>query len=173
MDTGTQQLYQCLLATLDPSAETRRAAEAALEAGARQPGFGTTLLQIVLLRDAPGGVRQLAAVVLKKYVKEHWTFESPHFREPPVEDGEKAAIRELLPSGLSDPDSKLRTAVAMAVAGIAKWDCPQQWPNLLPGLVHAIAAKKDANLGGWVGLGGRWDMRPSWSFRQGNGTPGS
>ena len=142
------QLYQCLLATLDPNPATRNVAEAALEAGAKQPGFGATLVQIVLLQaraalaaagtalprcclrpaparnmprtrppaqplaqltlllavgvrcplqEAPYGLRQLAAVVLKKHVKEHWTFESPHFREPPVEEGEKATIRELLP----------------------------------------------------------------------------
>lgn len=48
-------------------------------------------------QEAPYGLRQLAAVVLKKHVKEHWTFESPHFREPPVDEGEKAQIRELLP----------------------------------------------------------------------------
>jgi hypothetical protein len=147
MDTGTQQLYGCLLAALDPNPDTRKAAEAALGAGARQPGFGITLLNIMLLQEVPYGLRQLAAVVLKKHVKEHWTFESPHFREPPVEDGEKAQIREMLPAGLSDSNSKLRTATAMAIAGIAKWDCPQQWPNLLPGLVHSITAKKDINLG--------------------------
>lgn len=104
------------------------------------------MLTIVLQQDCPYGVRQLAAVVLKKHIREHWTFESPHFREPPVEDGEKSRIRELLPNGLNDSNSKLRTAVAMAIAGIAKWDCPQAWPALLPGLLHAITEKRDVNL---------------------------
>jgi hypothetical protein len=72
-----------------------------------------------------------------------------HGREPPIEDPEKATIREALPAALSDPNTKIRTAVAMAVAGIAAWDCPQAWPALLPGLVGAIAARQDANLGGW------------------------
>lgn len=44
------QLYQCLLATLDPNPAARKAAEAALEAGAKQPGFGATLVQITLLQ---------------------------------------------------------------------------------------------------------------------------
>lgn len=136
-----------LLAALDPNPATRQAAEAALEAGSKQAGFGATLLKLVLLPEVPYGLRQLAAVVLKKHVREHWTFESPHFREPPVDEGEKAQIREMLPTGLSDSNSKLRTAVAMAIAAIAKWDCPQHWPNLLPGLVNAITARKDMNLG--------------------------
>jgi hypothetical protein len=37
-------------------------------------------MQVVLAQQADAGLRQLAAVVLKKHVKEHWTFESPHFR---------------------------------------------------------------------------------------------
>lgn len=46
---------------------------------------------------------------------------------------------------------QVRTAVAMAVASIAKWDCPQQWPALIPGLVQAITAKKNVNMGASMG----------------------
>ncbi len=105
----------------------------------------------------PLGLRQLAATVLKKLVREHWTAEAPHFRGPQVGAQEKEAIREALPSGLGDDSSKVRTAVAMAVAAIARWDCPQQWPGLIPGLVQAITAKKNANMGGWAGGRACWD----------------
>lgn len=101
----------------------------------------------------PFGLRQLAATVLKKLVREHWTGESPHYKGPQVGAEEKEAIREALPTGLGDESSKVRTAVAMAVAAIARWDCPQQWPGLIPGLVQAITAKKNANMGGLAGRG--------------------
>ena len=44
MASGGEQLTACLLETLDPDAETRRAAEAALEAGFRQPGFASAFV---------------------------------------------------------------------------------------------------------------------------------
>jgi len=69
----------------------------------------------------PLGLRQLAAVVLKNHIKQHWTPEAKHFREPVVGDGEKGAIRAALLPGLGDPSSKIRTAVGMAVAAIGKW----------------------------------------------------
>lgn len=97
--------------------------------------------------EVPGGLRQLAATVLKKLVREHWTAEAPQYRGPAVGEEEKAAMREALPGGLGDESSKIRTAVAMAVAAIARWDCPQAWPGLIPGLVQAITAKKNAHLG--------------------------
>lgn len=49
-------------------------------------------------------------------------------------------MRQTLPAGLGDPDSKIRTAVAMAVATVARTDVPEEWPSLLPDLVGAIAS---------------------------------
>eukprot|EP00887_Chlorella_sp_A99_P007628 scaffold20.g7628.t1 len=146
MDAATAHLLQILQATLQPDATTRQAAEAALEAGTRQPGFASALLNVVLASELPSGLRQLAAVVLKKTVREHWTFEAPSFREPPLGEEEKVRVREALPAGLADGDSKLRTAVAMAIAGIAKWDVPQAWPELMPRLLGSIVKQKDINL---------------------------
>jgi hypothetical protein len=140
------QLAACLAATLDPNADTRRAAEAALEAGGAQPGFAVALATVALAPAADVGVRQLAAVVLKKCIKEHWTPEGPKFRDPEIGEEEKARVRALLPAGLADPSSKINTAVAMAVAEVARWDCPQAWPELLPGLVAAITDQGDAHL---------------------------
>lgn len=141
-----------------PDATTRQQGEAALEAAAAAPGFGAALVAVLLSGpgtrpggDVPFGLRQLAATVLKKLVREHWTAESPHYKGPQVGAEEKEAIREALPTGLGDESSKVRTAVAMAVAAIARWDCPQQWPGLIPGLVQAITAKKNANMGEGVG----------------------
>ncbi len=142
-------LLSLLDASLSPDAGTRQAAEAALDQAAAAPGFGLALVAVLLAAggEVPLGLRQLAATVLKKLVREHWTEESPHYKGPPVAAEEKEAIKEQLPAGLGDESSKVRTAVAMAVAGIAKWDCPQAWPGLIPGLVQAITAKKNANLG--------------------------
>ncbi|KAK9806782.1 hypothetical protein WJX72_002643 [[Myrmecia] bisecta] len=134
------------MAVLDPDPQARHAGEAKLQDASSQSGFGLALVNVTLRQEVPYGLRQLAAVVLKKFVKEHWTPESKHFKEPLVSDPEKDAIRNMLPSGLADPMGKIRTAVGMAVAGIAKWDVPGAWPSLLGDLIRAIGERKDANL---------------------------
>ena len=86
-------------------------------------------------------------MLVKRHVKEHWAMESKHFKEPVVCDSEKTAIREQLPQGLADPLPKLRTAVSMAIAGIAKWDLPDAWPGLFEVVVGAITSKASQQSG--------------------------
>ena len=106
--------------------------------GGTQPGFGLGLARVALgAAEDDVGTRQLAAVVLKKYVKEHWQGEGRFF-PPQTSDEEKAAVRELLPAGLADPTPKIRTAIAMAVASVAAWDWPHQWPTLTTVLIGAV-----------------------------------
>jgi hypothetical protein len=212
---------------IDPSA--RAAAEAALAAEARQPGFAVVLAHAATARDtvAPE-LRQMSAVMLKQVVRGRWASggggnkgarhhqhhrsgdsdgdgdddenHPPHHHPqndsdefggrlnhgstlpagdsdddsvrmaprrpggaaammaggagatttaattlatgPPLPESDKAAVRAALPQGLSDPHSKVRTAVGVAVAAIAAHDWPQHWPELLPGLVGAVANRR-------------------------------
>uniref|UniRef100_A0A8C8E1I4 Importin 9 n=1 Tax=Oryzias sinensis TaxID=183150 RepID=A0A8C8E1I4_9TELE len=50
----------------------------------------------------------------------------------------KAAIRELLPSGLRESISKVRSSVAYAVSAIAHWDWPEAWPQLFTLLMEML-----------------------------------
>ena len=112
-----------------------------------QPGYGPVLARISLQTSLPFGIRQLAAVVLKHYVKFHWEEDGKHFRGPQASDEDKAAIRHALPQGLSDDIPKIRTAVGMAIASIAKWDWPEKWPELLPGLVGMLRTRSSPHAG--------------------------
>jgi hypothetical protein len=98
------------------------------------------------------GSKSMAAVtplqVLRQHVRKHWTREAPDCASPIIEDSEKATVRATLPAGLSDPNSKLRTAVGLAVAAIAKWDCPEEWPDLLDNLLRAINQHDNPHLSG-------------------------
>ncbi len=60
---------------------------------------------------------------------------------PVVGEQEKAGIRAEIPKGLADPNSKIRTAVAMAIASIACTDVPQDWPTLIGDIVGAISSR--------------------------------
>lgn len=134
---------------MDQDANVRSAAEAQLDQDAQAAGFGVVLCHIATSQQEGlhFGVRQLAAVVLKKYIKEHWMEDTRSFRPPVVNESDKQSIRQLLPAGLADPNSKIRTAVGMAIASIAKWDYPQQWPGLLEWLVASVKERSNDHLG--------------------------
>lgn len=69
-----------------------------------------------------------------------------HYRNPayPLV---QAAIKELLPAALEDPHGKIRTAVGMAIASIANWDWPEEWPGLMGYLLSLINDRTDVNKG--------------------------
>lgn len=52
----------------------------------------------------------------------------------------KAAIRELLPEGLREAISKVRSSVAYAVSAIAHWDWPEAWPQLFTLLMDMLVS---------------------------------
>ena len=52
----------------------------------------------------------------------------------------KEAIRQILPLGLKETISKVRSSVAYAVSAIAHWDWPEAWPGLFQILMEALTA---------------------------------
>lgn len=142
---GQAWLVQCLQGTLDATPAVRVSAETAIKQASNQVGFGPALVKIVLRFDVPYGLRQLGAVILKKYVKEHWQEGEKGFVGPLVAASDKEEIKRLLPEGLADGQGKIRTAVGMAIAAIARTDWPQDWPQLMDILVLAIKDRGNVN----------------------------
>lgn len=64
-----------------------------------------------------------------------------HLQAPVVSIKEKVSIRAEIPRALADPDNKIRTAVAMAIASIASTDLPHEWPTLIRDIVGAISSR--------------------------------
>ena len=52
----------------------------------------------------------------------------------------KAAIRQIIPLGLKESISKVRSSVAYAVSAIAHWDWPEEWPELFGILMDALTS---------------------------------
>lgn len=52
----------------------------------------------------------------------------------------KVVIRELLPNGLRESISKVRSSVAYAVSAIAHWDWPEAWPQLFNLLMEMLVS---------------------------------
>lgn len=145
MEGGELWLLNCLSATLDVNPGTRKAAEDALETASTQPGYGIALAKLILDKALPLGLRQLAAVVLKQYVKQHWLEGEEKYRPPTVPSEEKIVIRSLLLQVLDDAHGKIRTAVGMAVASIASCDWPEEWPDLMDLLLRYLNEQSDIN----------------------------
>ncbi|GBG61529.1 hypothetical protein CBR_g22326 [Chara braunii] len=145
-EEGQTWLLQCLQAALAADASSRVSAEEALRTAGRQPGFGVALSKVVLSAEIPYGVRQLAAVVLKQFVKEAWKIDSSESDKKPMQGNQcfvahpedKAFIKEFLPNALGDPEGKIRTAVGIVIATIAQKDWPEEWPGLMEFLLHCI-----------------------------------
>lgn len=147
-----QGLLHVLQQSLSADAAERSQAEQQLALGFKQGDIGPLLLQVVLARDVSQDVRQLATLVLKKYIKEHWDENARNFEPPVAPEAAKAMVRNAIPGGLTDPSSKIRTAVGMCIATICKTDWPNKWPGLLEWLVQQIRDRQDDNLGACWGL---------------------
>ena len=65
---------------------------------------------------------------------------SEKFISPATSDAAKASIRQILPLGLKESISKVRSSVAYAVSAIAHWDWPEAWPELFQILMEALTS---------------------------------
>ena len=106
--------------------------------------FGVHLAEFTVDPQGALAIRQLASVLLKQYVEAHWCQQSDKFRAPETSEAAKSAIRRILPHGLKETISKVRSSVAYAVSAIAHWDWPEAWPELFQILMEALTSG-DAN----------------------------
>ena len=97
------------------------------------------LVKLLLDQTIDFGIRQLAGVLFKQYVEIHWYVNSEKFKEPELQHEFKVKIKQLLPLGLADQQSKIRVTVAYAIATIAHWDWPELWPELFPTLMQTLS----------------------------------
>ncbi|XP_034389119.1 importin-9 [Cyclopterus lumpus] len=135
-----EALIETLTAILSPVQEVRAAAEEQVKVLEVTEEFGVHLAELTVDPQGALAIRQLASVILKQYVETHWCSQSEKFRPPETTDQAKAAIRELLPSGLREAISKVRSSVAYAVSAIAHWDWPEAWPQLFTLLMEMLVS---------------------------------
>ncbi|XP_029213390.2 importin-9-like isoform X1 [Acropora millepora] len=140
-----QALVESLSAILSPDQQSRQTAEEQLKVLEVTEEFGVHLAELTVDREGALAIRQLASVVLKQYVEAHWTIHSEKFQPPETTEAAKAEIRRLLPGGLQESISKVRSSVAYAISAIAHWDWPEAWPDLFGHLMQALTSG-DGNL---------------------------
>ncbi|KAG4416084.1 hypothetical protein IFR04_010787 [Cadophora malorum] len=140
-----------LLADTQLSAEApRKQAEQHLEQAKTNPAFPGSLAAIASHSSVSPQIRQSALLLLRTFVERNWSGESDDGPAVQIDEQVKEALRvqmlELATSG--DADRKIKSAASYVVSKIANVDYPDQWPNLLPAILHLIPNATDDQLHG-------------------------
>lgn len=109
-------------------------------------GYGIYLAELTLDESLDLGLRQLASVLLKKYVDEHWCLEPDEkdLTKLVATEQAKQAIKTILPKGLYSNNSKIRNTVAYTISSIAGFDWPNDWVELFDIIVGCLAGNEDS-----------------------------
>ncbi|XP_022129753.2 importin-11 isoform X2 [Pieris rapae] len=113
-------------------------AEKKLEEWEIEPGFYSVLLNVLSNHSVDVHVRWLAVMCFKNGVDRYWRRNAPHA----ISDEEKIKLRQglLNTNVLNEPVAQIATQEAVLIAKIARFDCPENWPNLIPDLIGALKA---------------------------------
>ncbi|KAF8498357.1 ARM repeat-containing protein [Gautieria morchelliformis] len=137
MDT---ELGRCLTGTLNPDPNVRIKAELRLGELLPHPDAGSALAAIFVSKDVDIAMRQSASIVLRKYVKEHWSPYFAFFKGSAAPPEVKESIRTAVFHALSDTSSKVRSAAANVLSLIANSDWPDHCPDLLNQLLALLSS---------------------------------
>ena len=121
----------------------RRVFEQQLEALQVTEEYGIFLTELTLDGNGQLAMRQMAGVLLKQYVDAHWCIDANKFKEPEASLQTKATIRAILPHGLKESISKVRSSIAYCISSIAHWDWPDEWPELFNILTEALRGNEN------------------------------
>ncbi|CAD0099812.1 unnamed protein product [Aureobasidium mustum] len=146
-----QQIVQLLHDTQSPNDAPRRNAELQLRQLYTNTAFAPTLIAVASHQSIDLPTRQAALLFLKQFVQQVW---SPQFEEfkgdmlVSVED--RAKLRQALLDLATDAhqERKIKSAASIVVSKIATADFPDEYPNLLPTLLHIINNGQDGQLHG-------------------------
>lgn len=101
------------------------------------------LAELIMNQSFDLALRQLAAVMLTRYVEDHWSQIEDETTIVTTEQA-KRMIRNILPNGLYDPNSKIRTSVAFCISNIASLDWPTKWTELFDIIVKCLGGNEDS-----------------------------
>ncbi|XP_025833971.1 importin-11-like isoform X1 [Agrilus planipennis] len=116
------------------NSEILKPAEAKLSEWEIQPGFYSVLLQIVTNHSVDVNVRLVAVLYLKSGVDKYWRKNAPN----EISEEEKRSLRQGLVTTFAEPVNQIAIQLGVLISKIARFDCPREWPELIPTLIQAI-----------------------------------
>jgi hypothetical protein len=146
-----QQLIQTLQNTQSRQQTTREQAEQQLKNFYTSPGFGIALASIASHDSVATDVRLSALINLRLFILTGW---SPAFEQyggqELVSPEDKVKLRQtLLELSMGVPvDRKIEKSASFALSKVALSDYPEEWPDLLPTILHVIQTGNDDQLDG-------------------------
>uniref|UniRef100_A0A6B2EI92 Putative importin 9 n=1 Tax=Phlebotomus kandelakii TaxID=1109342 RepID=A0A6B2EI92_9DIPT len=141
-DKIKEAIYEELHNILNPDTSIRSSGEERLAQLKFTDGYGVYLAEIVMNQSFDLSLRQLASVMLKQYVELHWCPDDD--TQITACDQAKKMIKNILPNGLYDSNSKIRSAVAYTISAIASWDWPTNWNELFDIIVKCLEGNDDS-----------------------------
>lgn len=136
-----QELLQLLAATQSPASATRQSAELQLLQLYSNEAFPLSLVNIATYESIEAPLRQSAVSVLRTFISASWSPSLDEFKgRVLVSDANKAILRNALLNlaTTTETNRKIKAAASYAVSKIATADFPEEWPELLPSLLHII-----------------------------------
>jgi hypothetical protein len=136
-----QELLQVLADTQSPAADTRKTAELRLLHLYSSDTFPLSLATIASHEPVPVNLRQSALSVLRAFIAAAWSPSLDEFKgQVLVSDANKATLRRTLLelATVTETERKVKASASYAVSKIATADFPEQWPELLPFLLHIV-----------------------------------
>ncbi|XP_041783157.1 importin-9 [Anopheles merus] len=159
-DAVKQAMFEELQKILHPDSDQRKSAEARLAQLKFTEWYGVLLAEFTIDQQLHIGLRQLASVMLKQYVNDCWAdggdvVEDGGAGDLPaidagatpallVNDEAKRRIKQILPEGLYDQNSKIRSVVAYCIANIALYDWPGDWQELFDVIVKCLSGTENS-----------------------------
>ncbi|OKL64018.1 hypothetical protein UA08_00243 [Talaromyces atroroseus] len=137
-----QELLQLLTATQSPAAVTRKSAELQLLHSYSNEAFPLSLVAIASHESVDAALRQSALTVLRTFVVASWSPLLDEFKgQVLVNDANKATLRNALLNlaTTTETNRKVKALASYVVSKIAAADFPEEWPELLPSLLHIIS----------------------------------
>ncbi|XP_013200822.1 importin-11 [Amyelois transitella] len=135
-------IYAMVLETLNRATsqdtEVLKPAEKKLQEWEIEPGFYSVLLDVLSNHSIDVNVRWLAVMCFKNGVDRYWRRNAPNA----ITEEEKMKLRQglLTTNILGEPVAQIATQQAVLISKIARFDCPTNWPSLVPDLVCALKA---------------------------------
>ncbi|XP_037075925.1 importin-11-like [Pollicipes pollicipes] len=131
LDAERAAVLQALTAAASQSVSDLKPAEAQLAQWETQPGFYTVLLRLAADAQIAVNVRWMAVLYFKNGVDMYWRKTARNC----IPESERPEIRGTLLSCLGEPVHQVATQIAVLISRVARFDCPREWPELVPSLM--------------------------------------
>ncbi|XP_023299361.2 importin-9 [Lucilia cuprina] len=145
-----QALFEELQNLLSSETNVRQSAEQRMKQLEFTEGYGVYLSELIMNQSFDLPLRQIACIMLTRYVENHWgeCDEEGNPNEASLggvaTEQAKRTIRNILPNGLYDPNSKIRLSVAHTISTIAATDWPGVWTELFDIIIKCLGGNEDS-----------------------------